>query len=135
MISEGIVIKTNGDKAIVNFKRQSACGGNCGACAGCSGNEIKAEAENKIGAKEGDFVIVESETTGVLKTAFLVYICPLIAFLASYFVLAQYLTEDKSAFFSVLVFAACWLALKKADGKTNLAVRIVKITKTSGETL
>ena len=127
MISEGKVIKTSGDKATVVFKRQSACGGNCSSCAGCSAPEITAEAENKAGAREGDTVIVESETPKVLKTAFLIYVCPLIAFLTVYFLACGYIGEDKAAFLSAFVFIVFWFVLKRVSGKKNITVRIIKV--------
>ena len=133
MISEGKVIKVNADKATVLFKRQSACGGNCASCAGCEGCEITAEAENSAGAKAGDTVIVESKTSSVLKTAFIVYICPVISFVASYFIFAGRLGEAKAAFVSAAVFLTFLLFLKRLFRDKNIAVRIIKITNRHGE--
>ena len=133
MISRGKVIKTEGDKAVVRFVRQSACGGNCASCAGCAESEITAEADNSIGAVVGDTVTVESETSKVLKTAFLVYVCPLIAFIAVYFISVKYTGEERAAFISAAVFVLFWFLLGRIDKKKNISVRIMKINNGRGE--
>lgn len=72
------VISTNGDKARLEIRRVSACGENCGSCKGsCSSSKIYIEAENTIKAKPGQFVKIKTETSVVMKAAFLAYIFPL----------------------------------------------------------
>ena len=70
--------------------RKSACAGDCGTCGGCGAAQrsLRLTAENPIRAEEGSTVYVESATAPVLKAAVLVYLLPLILFLAGYFLAA-----------------------------------------------
>lgn len=71
--------------AEVAVTRSTACGGNCGNCESCIfQSELKALARNAIGAKAGERVVIESSTKKVFGAALLVYIMPLILFLAGY---------------------------------------------------
>lgn len=66
--------------------RESACSGDCHKCAGCGATSqtMLFIAYNAIGAKPGDQVVVTSDTATVLKGAALLYILPLLTFLAGY---------------------------------------------------
>ena len=68
--------------------RESACSGDCHKCSGCGAAKqtMLFEARNPIGAKPGDLVVVESDTATVLKGAALLYMVPLLTFLAAYIV-------------------------------------------------
>ena len=72
--------------------RQSACSGDCHKCSGCGAVEqtMIFTARNLIGAKPGELVIVESETGPVLKAAAVLYMMPLIVFIAGYLVGMQW---------------------------------------------
>ena len=95
MISTGKVIEVYDDKAKVLFIRESACGGNCSSCAGCGGRTLTAEVINCINAKPGDKVLVESKTSKVLLSAFLVYIFPLVVFILCYVLLNKIFEMEK----------------------------------------
>lgn len=79
----GNVVALDGSYAIVNIKRNSACG-SCKACELGTSNkgEININIENTLGAQVGDQVKVQMETPDILKAAFLVYMIPLLALLA-----------------------------------------------------
>lgn len=66
--------------------RESACSGDCHKCAGCGAAKqtMLLTAHNAIGARPGDLVVVESDTGTVLKGAVLLYVLPLLTFLAGY---------------------------------------------------
>ena len=82
MRETGVVKSAGGEFCTCVTKRKSACGENCASCkAACSSREHTFTAKNTAGAKEGDTVIIEMSTGSVLKSAFLVYIIPLLAFL------------------------------------------------------
>lgn len=71
--------------------RKSACGDNCANCkGGCSLQNQICVAKNNIGAKPGDKVVVEISTEKVLKSAFMVYILPILVFFAIYYATAPY---------------------------------------------
>ncbi|MEG2000916.1 MAG: SoxR reducing system RseC family protein [Evtepia sp.] len=83
------VKKTQDDgMAEIAVDRKSACAHDCGDCAGCSKMvEMAATvviAENKIGAQNGDIVLVESSSAGILTAAMMVYIVPFALFFICY---------------------------------------------------
>ena len=88
MTQESVVTKLlPGGMAEVAVKRTTACGGNCGSCESCVfQNELKTPAVNRIDAKPGQKVLIESQTSRIFKAAFLVYVFPLVLFLAGYLV-------------------------------------------------
>ena len=75
----------NGTAEVIRI-RESACSGDCHKCAGCGAAQqtMLFTAENPIGAQPGDLVVVESDTATVLKGAVLLYVLPLLTFLAGY---------------------------------------------------
>ncbi len=66
--------------------RESACSGDCHKCGGCGASEqqLLIKAKNPIGAKAGDLVVIEAETSAVLKAALMLYILPVVLFIAGY---------------------------------------------------
>ena len=87
MTQEAVVTKLlPSGMAEVAVKRTTACGGNCGSCESCVfQNELKTPAFNSINAKPGQKVLIESQSARIFKAAFLVYVLPLLFFLAGYF--------------------------------------------------
>lgn len=81
------VLSNNADgSAQVVCVRQSACSGDCHKCSGCGAVEqaMIFTARNPIGARPGDLVNVESDTGPVLKAAAVLYLLPLVLFIAGY---------------------------------------------------
>lgn len=70
----------------LSVPRQSACGGNCAGCPGCgaTAEPVLVEAVSLIHAQPGQKVIVESSTKQTLAIAMLVYLVPIVLFLAGY---------------------------------------------------
>lgn len=68
--------------------RESACSGDCHKCSGCGSSQqtMVIPAENPIGAKVGDWVVIEAKSGAVLKAAAMLYIVPLVLFIAGYLV-------------------------------------------------
>jgi sigma-E factor negative regulatory protein RseC len=66
--------------------RESACSGDCHKCSGCGSSQqtMVIRAENPIGAKVGDWVVIEAKSGAVLKAAVMLYIVPLVLFIAGY---------------------------------------------------
>lgn len=73
---EGIVIDLNNQIAKVKLSRHGDCE-NCGACPGSEAMVL--EANNLIGAKRGEHVVLEVKENNMLKAAFIVYILPLVS--------------------------------------------------------
>ncbi len=74
-------------KARVLVIRESACSGDCHKCSGCGAVQEKLlfEAENPIGAKPGQLVIIRSDSAPVLAGAAVLYVLPLVLFFLGYF--------------------------------------------------
>ena len=84
------VLSVDGDHAKVIHKRPTACHGDCDHCAGGCGSmaateKIIVEAENLIGARPGDSVVIEGETSKVAWAMVLVYVIPVILFFLGYY--------------------------------------------------
>ena len=90
-----MVLSTSGNMARVSYHRPTACHGDCSKCAGGCGSmaakeEIIVLVENLIGAKNGDSVYIEGETKKVAWAIVLVYVIPVVLFLAGYFLGQQW---------------------------------------------
>ena len=72
------------DHAEISVPRKSACGHGCGV----SGAAVHAKAVNTIGAQPGQKVVVESSTKKMLNIVMLVYLIPVVLFMAGYLIMA-----------------------------------------------
>lgn len=74
--------------AEISVPRKSACGHDCEECAGCgvTGTAVHARALNPIGARPGQKVVVQSDTGKMLHIIALVYLTPVLLFLAGYLI-------------------------------------------------
>ena len=81
--------------AEISVPRKSACGHDCEECAGCgvTGAAVHARAQNPIGARPGQKVVVQSDTRRMMGIVVLVYLIPVVLFLAGY-LLATALTAS-----------------------------------------
>ena len=126
----GTVIETSGELCRVSVKRKSACGENCASCkAACNAGEHICDAKNPMGAKPGDEVMLETESRKVLKSAFLVYILPIMAFLTVYGVSDLKLSGVISACLAILAMAVVFALMRIYDKghKDELLPEIVEI--------
>lgn len=80
------ILPDNEVKLVVS--RESACSGDCHKCGGCGSVSQKFYliAKNDINAQKGEIVYVESDKNVVLGAAVLVYLLPLLLFLACYLI-------------------------------------------------
>ena len=78
----------NSQYAEISVPRKSACGHDCEECAGCgvSGAAVHAKAVNSVGAQVGQKVVVQSDTSKMLRIVALVYLIPVVLFLVGYLV-------------------------------------------------
>ena len=86
MTQDAIVTKClAGGMAEVVVTRGTACGSNCGNCESCMfQSELKTLAKNRIEAKAGQRVIIESKSSKIYGAALLVYILPILLVVAGY---------------------------------------------------
>lgn len=138
MKEAGEVVKIEDGRAHLVFNRTSACS-KCGACGMIAGkSSVTVEAQNTLGAKEGDRVELEFSTKNAMKSSLIAYIFPLamllLGVLIGYYA-PQTVFETKDVFAAILgiVFAAAAFVVikllnplfkKKLDGAYNM-VRIV----------
>ena len=122
MTGKGIIIKTNGATAIARIKKSSACGHDCGECRLCHNPEIEAEILNPINANVGDTVIIGTDTSKVLKDAFLLYMLPVIGAIVFY-------TAGSALFRSVIwsavltvAFLSVWFAAMRRYSKNKVVM-------------
>ena len=75
----GIIIKAHGTKAIAKTQKSEACAG-CASRHSCNaqGDDMEVEVVNRIGAKEGDRVVIHLEARSFLKATFLMYVFPIL---------------------------------------------------------
>ncbi|HBG45852.1 MAG TPA: hypothetical protein DDW94_02580 [Deltaproteobacteria bacterium] len=85
MEEHGTVIETKGQLVVIKAQRTSACDScsskkSCGS--GGSDEEMLIEADNSIGAMVGDKVIFSVSARSVLKAGMLLYLFPILSFIA-----------------------------------------------------
>ena len=133
MTNEGIVTKLlpNG-MAEVAVTRATACGGSCGSCEGCMyQNEMTAEAKNLVNAIPGQRVVVESRSTVIFNAVLLVYIMPLVLFIAGYAV-AYLLGASENicivvSFAMLIVSAVILVQTQRRKKKKSIDFNIIEI--------
>lgn len=100
MKKKAYVEKTDGNMAVLRIKRECACQNKYACSAQCfafqSSQEeiITVAVKNDIGAKDGDFVEVESKASAILLYAAVVFLLPLISGFTAYFIARNFLSDD-----------------------------------------
>lgn len=113
-------------------RRETACTGDCEGCGLCAeGRPLYADAYNLAQAKEGQTVIVETATNMVMTAVVLVYLLPLVVFLAVYFVMQAFGAENVLSVICALAgCAASFFAARyynqKCMGKPSCTIVDVK---------
>lgn len=106
MTGEGIVVSVSAIETRVKISKSSACGHDCASCGACSNPTYEISVLNPIGAKVGDKVTIETQSTKILGISFLLYILPVFMMIVSALVCEAY----SLGWYSVLVFV-CLLLL------------------------
>lgn len=130
MLQTGIVQKTHHNTAEVKIIRSASCGESCAECGMCPGREVLVEAVNEPSASAGDAVLLDMSGKKVLGAAFLVYIVPLIALIAGYFIgAAVFKSENFAVLSAFILMAAAFFAIIFIDKKVKrrFTPRIVRI--------
>lgn len=133
----GVVRAVEGDFAMVEVSRKSACegchakiDGECSACVSFGGKSVTSKAANDVGAKVGDRVVIESASSTVLLYAAAVFLFPILLGIIGYFVggifdgFAPPYIGAVLGF--ILAFVIVWATLNKYAAK-HTAVRITQI--------
>ena len=121
MLTTAKVIKVEGNCAIVEVQRKSACDGchkmtsgeGCGVCSLLgSDSRFTARADNRIGAREGDRVEVRSATGRVLMYSALVFLVPVIVGILLYVVSGYFFQVELYRYIMLAVgFLLCFLGI------------------------
>ena len=137
------VLEIKGDNALISVRRSSMCEG-CEKQGGCgsscaAGELLGAEktmtawASNEIGARVGDTVEVETESTTVLRYAAVVFLFPILLFYLFYLIGTSLGMEETAAMLfglavgSVISAVVVWIVdrIKQKKGKHD--IRITRI--------
>lgn len=133
MTNDAVVTKlTEHDTAEVAVTRLTACGGNCGNCEACVfDSEVRAIADNPLGAKPGQRVVIESRSAKVFGVVLTVYILPIVLFLAGYLIAFALGASEGlciAVSFASLALSAALLVISQKRKKDNaITFTIVKI--------
>ena len=125
MTQDAIVVKIlPNSMAEVVVTRSTACGSNCGNCESCIfQSELKAIANNRIGAKPGQRVVISSSSKTVFSAALLVYIMPLLFFLVGFAVSSIFGASEGVcvlvSFFFLAVSAVVLIVSQKKKGSAK----------------
>lgn len=127
----GTVVSVNENNATVLVRRVSACGENCANCKGaCETTKVKSVVDNELGASVGDMVKIESNSTDVVRAAFVLYMVPiLVSIIATVFAYSLKLSD----ILIILIFSGCFFlsffVLKLFEKKIVPKSYITKIIK------
>ena len=126
-----VVTRLIGEKMVeVTVARQSACAHDCTNCAGCGAqtSSISVYASCSIDAAPGDLVEIYSDNR-VLRYAALVYLVPLVLFLAGYFAVPalteemRYLCGGIGFAVGILLAILCDRVVRRKNGVTYQVIR------------
>jgi sigma-E factor negative regulatory protein RseC len=113
----GQVIESNGDFAVIEINRTSACG-SCHACDNGSeeSKEMKIKCHNTLEAKVGDYVEIDMENRDVLLAAFIAYGIPFIALLTGILLADQLFNSELiSVIMGFSFLAIAYLMISKRE--------------------
>lgn len=102
MTGEGVVVSVSDEGATVRICKSSACSHDCTSCGACTNPTFNTLVKNPLGAKEGDRVVIWSDSGKILSISLLVYVVPVIFLIA-----AALICEEGNLSFplALLVFA------------------------------
>ena len=121
--------------AEVAVVRQGACAHNCSECGGCmtaAQPTVTALADNAVGAREGELVVVETENAQLMGIIAFVYLVPMVLLVAGYLVAQAFgLTQGWCILSGVAAFAVSILLVVALDRRVkrrqSLRFRIVSL--------
>ena len=134
MKEEGVVRQVRGNMAVVATLQTEACH-SCGAKGACSTmgglKERIVSAENQLGAKPGDKVVIAVPTKGVLSAGFLVYIAPILALIIGAYLGQRYAGTHGSVILGLLFLAGGWMLARpmgqRLANRRHLSVKVIRI--------
>lgn len=140
MRQKAVVLETEGNIALIEVSRASMCEG-CKKNSGCdhhcdisgimsTGGKMQAKAENKIGAKIGETVEVETESRKVLGYATLVFIVPIIICAVCYYIASMITSNEGITVAAAAVgFVLTFAVIAAADREITKKAPDIKIVR------
>lgn len=139
----GIVREVFDRHAVVEVSRKSACenchaniDGGCSSCISLSEKAAVSKAENSIGAKTGDRVVIETESSTVLLYAAAVFLFPLLLGVIGYFIGTKFPLSAAPYLGALggfsLAFLIVFLTLNRSAEK-RLDVKIIRVLPKVGD--
>ena len=128
MSEKGVVVRVNGDHAVVEMEASKACEA-CGACRYSREGRMVATVRNQLNANVGDSVDIEIEPKVVIGAALVVYMLPLVMFFLGYAIgiVVGRLLNNQSEIVGImggLIFLAfSYLAMRKIDKRAGISRR------------
>jgi len=116
----GRVLEVEGERAIVEISRQSACG-HCGSAGLCgafgAGHSMRLSVANPIGAQKGQLVEISASNLPGLRATFLVYLLPAVLFLAGVLIGAEVLHWEswQAGLLGVAMLGVSWFIARRVD--------------------
>lgn len=124
----GVVVLAHDKTAVVEMTKHASCA-HCGVCTLGHHDKMRIEAENSIGARLNDRVKVAIPGAVILKSAFIVYIVPLIALVMGFLTAKYFLGEMAGVVTGLLCAVGVFLGLHFYDKRLRLQQKIlVRIT-------
>jgi|GEM_PF-731016 len=149
MIQRAVVVGLKNENglniAVVETSRKSACdgcvnkdcadgaGGNCkmSGLVESSSKKVTAAAENSIGAKVGDTVELETESKVVLRYAAIVFLFPIVAAFAFFYLANIIFTAESVPYIAAFIgFTAAFVVIYFASekkSKKKLDIRVIRV--------
>ena len=130
MTGQGTVVSVSENSATVLIRKTSACSHDCTECSACTAPEYKVTVFNPIGAKVGDKVIIESQSSRILAIALCVYILPVFLMIVAAMVCDVFSFSFIATVILFAVMIALWVfVIKKANRSVKMQNVIVSIVK------
>ena len=130
MTGQGTVVSVSGNSATVLVRKTSACSHDCSECSACTAPEYKVTVLNPIGAKVGDKVSIEAQSSKVLSIALCVYILPVfLMLLAAILCDAMSFSRISTTLLFSFMIALWVLIIRKANRLVKMQNVIVSIVK------
>lgn len=120
----GLVKNISGNRAEVEIRRISGCGGSCKTCSGCDTPTNLLMLKNDINAEVGDFVKIKGEMKSLLQKLLIVYMIPFIGLMIGLLIgmslfkslgISNY--ELKGFLLGLVTMGISYLVVKKIDDK------------------
>ena len=132
------VVSTENSKAVVSVSKKDECS-KCGMCLfPPSARSVEFNAENSVGAKVGDTVLIDVKDEGKLTALILVFLVPILLILVSSLIAEFVIKSEMWMLYLSLISLVGWFCIlpqidKILKKKRKFTTEIISITKTKGE--